>query len=132
MNVCGYISGAIMMDENNWRCTICDYEGRFGQGDTIGVHMKGAIHMQSAKNKDVVGGGGNQLTNVASLAKGVRLGAVEYLPSFIFNPIDILHHVVLGYIGKNVCHGFYKKSLVIMNEVVDYSLLLYDPHIGTL
>jgi len=132
MNVCGYISGAIMMDENNWRCTICDYKGRFRQGDTIGVHMKEAIHMQSTKKKDVVSRGSNQLTIVASLAKEVRSRAAKYPPSFIPNPIDIPHHILLGYIGKNICHGFYKKSLVIMNEVVDCNLLLYDPHVRTL
>ena len=31
-----------MIDENNWRCRICDYKGKFGQGDTINVHIKGA------------------------------------------------------------------------------------------
>jgi len=132
MYVYNYILGVVMTDENNWRCTICDYKGRFGQGDTIGVHIKGAIHMQSTKNKDVIGGGGNQFTIAASLAKWGRLGVVEYPPSFIPNPIDIPHHVLLGYIGKNVSHGFYKKSLVIMNEVVDCSILLNDLHVGTL
>jgi len=113
MNVCGYISRAVMMDENNWRCTICDYKGRFGQWDTIGVYIKRAIHMQSTKNKDVVGGRGNQLTIAASLAKGVRSEATKYLPSFIPNPSDIPHHVLLGYIGK-------KYLSWILQEVISY------------
>jgi len=33
---------------------------------------------------------------------------------------------------NNICHGFYNNSLVINNEMIDYSLLLNDLHIGTL
>ena len=121
-----------MIDENNWRCTICDYKGKFGQGNTVGVHMNGATHIQTMKNKNVAGAGGSQLTIAAFLAKGIRSGTVEYPPSYIPKPNDIPHHVLLNYMENNICHGFYNNSLVINNEMVDCSLLLNDLHVGTL
>jgi len=121
-----------MIDENNWRCTICDYKGKFGQGNTVGVHMNGATHIQTMKNKNVAGAGGSQLTIAASLAKGIRSGTAEYPPSYIPKPNDIPHHVLLNYMENNICHGFYNNSLVINNEMVDCSLLLNDLHVGTL
>ena len=36
-----------MIDESNWRCIICDYKGKFGQGDIVHVHMANIIYIQS-------------------------------------------------------------------------------------
>lgn len=45
------IVGAEMIDINTWKCTICDYKGTFGGGDTISAHINGAKHIQAKKNK---------------------------------------------------------------------------------
>jgi len=45
MKAWDYILGAIMIDENNYRCTTCDENGKFRQGDTITVHMKRTKHI---------------------------------------------------------------------------------------
>ena len=121
-----------MIYENNWRCTICDYKGKFGQDNIIRVQVNGETHIQAIKNKNVVGVGGSQLTIAASLAKGIRSRADVYPPSYIPKPNDIPHNVLLNYLENNICHEFYKNWLVINNEMVDCSLLLNDLHVGTL
>lgn len=34
-----------MLDNETWKCSICDYKGKFGLEDTIGVHVKGMDHI---------------------------------------------------------------------------------------
>ena len=57
------------------------------------------------------------------------MGTIEYLPSYVPKSNGIPHHVLLNYIENNICHGFYNNSLVINNEMVDFSLLLNEPHV---
>jgi hypothetical protein len=109
-----------MIDKNSWRCSLCSFNGSFGVVDTIGQHVRGGLHIQARRNKATGRISGSQMTIQSSFSKGVMSSMAEYLPSFIPKPIDIPRVVLNSYYQKNVCHGFYKYTVLVGDEMVGH------------
>lgn len=49
-NLCSLL-GAEMINKNDWKCTICNFNGTLGVVDIIGHHVKGATHVLVKRNR---------------------------------------------------------------------------------
>lgn len=132
MNQFFSLAGAEMIDNVSWKCTLCEYIGKFGQGDTVGVHMKGSSHLIAKKNKVANTSQKSQLTLAASIAKGVKAGTALYPLNFLPSPADIPRQVLSSYIQQKLCHGFYDSYVLVNRELVDITSLRNDLRAGEL
>jgi hypothetical protein len=94
--------------------------------DIIGQHVKSATHVLAKKNKASIGTIGSQMTLQDSFTKGVLVGKVEYLLSYISKIVDIPHNDLVSYCQQHICHGFHNYFINIGDDLIDVRLLLND------
>lgn len=70
------------------------------------------------------------MTIQSSFSKGVMSSMAKYLPSYIPKPIDIPRDVLNSHCQQNACHGFYKYSVLVGDEMANMRPLLHDLNHG--
>jgi hypothetical protein len=125
-------AGAVLVNMDHWRCTVCSFSGKFGAGDTIGKHMReNKQHVQAAIAADALLAKGPKQTGLReAFAKGVQKGVSAYPPNFAPGPADIPFHKLRAHIQFKRCHGFLGEEIIIDGEEVPVGSLKLDLHPG--
>jgi hypothetical protein len=124
------VLGAKMIDKKFWKCRLCSFNGTFGVVDTIGQYVRGETHVLVKKNKAAIGTAGIQMKFQDSFMKGVLVGKVEYLLSYIPKIVDIPHNDLDSYCQQRICRGFHNYFINIRDDLTDVRPLLNDHMIG--
>ncbi|GAQ92670.1 hypothetical protein KFL_010890010, partial [Klebsormidium nitens] len=121
--------GAVLVVEENWRCTLCSFSGTFGGGDTIANHVRGQLH-QAAVAAAVKGKPAAQRSIADVWNVAAAEGRVQYPLGHAPSISDIPSAQRREHFAAMCCHGFYANELKLGDEVVSIASLKNDLHRG--